>query len=640
MIKTLQGIRAISRNKKIIIIALVDLIIALCCWIIFGPPLSVLLTANFDIKIVDIVFLNYLNFIIPFSLTCTYFYISGLYRSSIRFSDSRDLTVRSIKGAFIFGISWGFVYLYQYEIVRNQFLYTVFLRSIFLSFIFYASIQVIRDLARILIYPNKLNKQGKPVLIYGAGAAGNELYHAIKNNPEIEIVGFFDNADSLNGSEINNIKIYGNTKQIKKLKKKYKNLEVYLAIPSLNMTERRKIISGLEEFKVAVRSIPALHEIVANKKKMIEMQDLSIDEILPRSIVKNSSIVLTGSAVMVTGAGGSIGSELVRQLLYGNPKKIVLFEISEINLYSIQSEIEHIKVSKGLNTEIISVLGDVKDKERVKSVINNHSIDLIYHAAAYKHVPIVEYYENITEGIKNNVFGTKTICDVADECNVKKVVVISTDKAVRPTNIMGASKRLAEMVVQSKNEQAEGTQYCMVRFGNVINSSGSVVPLFRKQIAEGGPITITHKKVTRFFMTIAEASSLVIQAGEFSEGGEVFILDMGEQVKIKDLAEKLIYLSGMNISENGNGDGIEIREVGLRPGEKLYEELLISGDEIRTSNTKIFKSIEKYLSSDTLNTVLHNLRQGIDANNIEVIRNILTENVEGYKEQIEIKETI
>lgn len=640
MIKTLQGIRAISRNKKIIIIALVDLIIALCCWIIFGPPLSVLLTANFDIKIVDIVFLNYLNFIIPFSLTCTYFYISGLYRSSIRFSDSRDLTVRSIKGAFIFGISWGFVYLYQYEIVRNQFLYTVFLRSIFLSFIFYASIQVIRDLARILIYPNKLNKKGKPVLIYGAGAAGNELYHAIKNNPEIEIVGFFDNSDSLNGSEINNIKIYGNTKQIKKLKKKYKNLEVYLAIPSLNMTERRKIISGLEEFKVAVRSIPALHEIVANKKKMIEMQDLSIDEILPRSIVKNSSIVLTGSAVMVTGAGGSIGSELVRQLLYGNPKKIVLFEISEINLYSIQSEIEHIKVSKGLNTEIISVLGDVKDKERVKSVINNHSIDLIYHAAAYKHVPIVEYYENITEGIKNNVFGTKTICDVADECNVKKVVVISTDKAVRPTNIMGASKRLAEMVVQSKNEQAEGTQYCMVRFGNVINSSGSVVPLFRKQIAEGGPITITHKKVTRFFMTIAEASSLVIQAGEFSEGGEVFILDMGEQVKIKDLAEKLIYLSGMNISENGNGDGIEIREVGLRPGEKLYEELLISGDEIRTSNTKIFKSIEKYLSSDTLNTVLHNLRQGIDANNIEVIRNILTENVEGYKEQIEIKETI
>ena len=640
MIKTIQTIRAISRNKKIIIIALVDFFMALSCWIIFGPPLSALITANFEVKIVDIVILNYLNFIIPFLLMCSYFYISGLYRSSIRFSDSRDLTARTIKGAFIFGISWGFVYLYQFEIVRNQFLYTVFLRSIFLSFIFYASIQIIRDLARILIYPNKSNKKGKPVLIYGAGAAGNELYQAIKNNSEIEIVGFFDDSDSLNGSEINNIKIYGHNKEIKKLKKKYKNLEVYLAIPSLNMTERRKIISGLEEYKVAVRSIPALHEIVANKKKMIEMQDLLIDEILPRSIVKNSSVDLTGSVVMVTGAGGSIGSELVRQLLYGNPKKIVLFEISEINLYSIQSEIEHIKVVKGLYTEIIAVLGDVKDKERVKRILINHSVELIYHAAAYKHVPIVEYYENITEGIKNNVFGTKTICDVAYECNIKKVVVISTDKAVRPTNIMGASKRLAEMVVQSKNEQAKGTKYCMVRFGNVINSSGSVVPLFRKQIAEGGPVTITHKKVTRFFMTIAEASSLVIQAGEFSEGGEVFILDMGEQVKIKDLAEKLIYLSGMNISENGNGDGIEIKEIGLRPGEKLYEELLISGDEIRTSNEKIFKSIEKCLSSDNLNKVLHNLRHAIDTNDIKVIRNILMENVEGYKEQIATKENI
>ena len=640
MIKFFYSIRALSRNKKITIVALVDLIMAICCWIIFGPPLSVLLTADFDIKILDIILLNYLNFVIPFLLTCLYFYISGLYRSSIRFSDSRDLTIRSIKGAFIFGLSWGLVYLYQYEIIRDQFFYTVFLRAIFLSFVFYASIQIIRDLARILIYPSISNNKGKPVLIYGAGAAGNELYQAIKNDPKIEIVGFFDNSNSLNGSEINNIKIYGNLRHIKRLKKKYEDLEIYLAIPSLSMSERRRIISGLEQFKIAIRSIPSLHEIVADQKKMIEMQDLSIDEILPRSIVKNSSIFLKGSVVMVTGAGGSIGSELVRQLLSGIPNKIVLFEISEINLYSVQSEIEQIKSSKGFSSEIIAVLGDVKDRDRVKTVITNHSVDLIYHAAAYKHVPIVEYYENITEGIKNNIFGTKTICDVADECKVEKVVVISTDKAVRPTNIMGASKRLAEMLVQSKDQQSNVTKYCMVRFGNVINSSGSVVPLFRKQIAEGGPITITHKEVTRFFMTIAEASSLVIQAGEFSEGGEVFILDMGEQVRILDLAEKLVYLSGMNISENGNGDGIEIREVGLRPGEKLYEELLISGDEIKTSNEKIFKSIEKYLSSDDLKLVMHNLKESIDRNDIGNIRKILIENVEGYKEQIETKNTL
>ena len=636
----LQSIKSLSRNKKITIIALVDYVMAFACWVVFGPPLSVLLTANFEVNILNVIVLNYVNFFIPFLLTSLYFYISGLYRSSIRFSDSRDLTIRSIKGSFIFGISWGFVYLYQFEIVRNQFLYTVFLRAIFLSFIFYASIQIIRDLARILIYPNNSTNKGRPVLIYGAGAAGNELYQAIKNNPGIEIVGFFDNSNSLNGSEINNIKIYGNFKQIRKLKKKHADLEIYLAIPSLNINDRRKIISDLEQFKVSVRSIPSLYEIVANRKKMIEMQDLSIDEILPRSIIKNANVLLTGVVVMVTGAGGSIGSELVRQLLSGAPKKIVLFEISEINLYSIQSEIEQIRISKGFNSEIIAVLGDIKDKERLRSIITNHSVEIIYHAAAYKHVPIIEYYENITEGIKNNIFGTKAICEIAEECKVKKVVVISTDKAVRPTNIMGASKRLAEMVVQSKNEQAHETKYCMVRFGNVINSSGSVVPLFRKQIAEGGPVTITHKKVTRFFMTIAEASSLVIQAGELSEGGEVFILDMGEQVRILDLAEKLIYLSGMNISENGNGDGIEIREVGLRPGEKLYEELLISGDEIRTSNVKIFKSIEKHLSSNDLNSVLDNLNKSIENNDIHLIRSILRKNVEGYKEQIESKNTI
>lgn len=635
MIKIINSIRAISRTNKIIIIVLVDLFMALSCWIIFGPPLSALLTANFEIRLIDVIILNHINFLIPFLLTCIYFYISGLYRSSIRFSDSRDLTLRSLKGAFLFGLSWSFIYLFQFEIIRNQFFYTVLLRGILLSFVFYASIQIIRDLARILIYPNNLKRQGRPVLIYGAGAAGNELYHAIKNDPKIEIVGFYDNSNALNGSEINNIKIYGELRHIKRLKKKYKDLEIYLAIPSLSLSKRRKIISGLEQFKVAIRSIPSLHEIIADKKKMIEMQDLSIDEILPRSIVKNSSTLLKGRVVMITGAGGSIGSELVRQLLYGIPSKIILFEISELNLYSIQSEIDQIKISQHINSEVIGVLGDVKDKERVKNVISNHSVDLIYHAAAYKHVPIVEYYENITEGIKNNVFGTKTICDVAHECKVKKVVVISTDKAVRPTNIMGASKRLSEMIVQSKNKQSNITKYCMVRFGNVINSSGSVVPLFRKQIAEGGPITITHRKVTRFFMTIAEASSLVIQAGDFSEGGEVFILDMGEQVRILDLAEKLVYLSGMNISKNGEGDGIEIKEVGLRPGEKLYEELLISGDEIKTANEKIYKSIEKSLSTDDLKSVLQSLKESIERNDIQSIRKILIENVEGYKEQIE-----
>jgi len=336
---------------------------------------------------------------------------------------------------------------------------------------------------------------------------------------------------------------------------------------------------------------------------------------------------------MITGAGGSIGSEIVRQILNGNPKKIVLYEISEINLYSIQSEVDAIKKTKENNTHVVGLLGDVKNEQRVKEVVTNHQINTIYHAAAYKHVPIVEYFENITEGVRNNILGTQVICDVADKCHVNKVVVISSDKAVRPTNIMGASKRLAEMVVQSKNATSANTKFCMVRFGNVINSSGSVIPLFRKQIAAGGPLTITHKEVTRFFMTISEASSLVIQAGEFATGGDVFILDMGEQVRIFDLAEKLVYLSGRNISNDENSDGIHIKEIGLRPGEKLYEELLISGEELKTPNSKIFKSIEGFPENDELIIIINQLKEKIRSNDVIGIKDILKVHVEGFKEE-------
>ena len=626
----LSTIKNFSKPKKILILIIVDFLLAFMCWVIFGPPFSAILEAGFNIRMIDVLIQNQLNFIFPSLLTVTYFYFSGFYRSSIRFSDSRDLISRSLKGSFVFGLTWGGVYLFEHEIIRNGYLLTVFFKSLLISFVFYGSLQISRDMARLMIYQYRERKYGKPVLIYGAGSAGNELFHAIKNNKDINVIGFFDNASSLNGSDINNIKIYGKNKHIKKLSDKHKDLEIYLAIPSLSISERRSIISSLEKYKVAVRSIPALHEIVADKKKMVEMQDLSIDDILPRARVKYSSISLFGLNVMVTGAGGSIGSEIVRQILSGNPKKIVLFEISEINLYSIRSEVETVKRLKEIQTEVVGILGDVKDSNRVREIILNHNINSIYHAAAYKHVPIVEYQENISEGIKNNVFGTKVICDLARELSVDRVVVISTDKAVRPTNIMGASKRLAEMVVQSADSQSVTTKFCMVRFGNVINSSGSVIPLFRKQISEGGPLTITHNEVTRFFMTISEASSLVIQAGEYADGGDVFILDMGNQVKIKELAEKLIYLSGMNIKQGKEGEGIEIQEIGLRPGEKLYEELLISGSEIKTPNPKIFKSLESFPDEDTLSKVIHDLESYVISNDVLKIRNILKNHVEGF----------
>ena len=625
-------LRSLSRKYKLLILSCVDVSTAFICWVIFGPPFSAMVATNFEVTLIEIIIQNYLNFLIPTFITLFYFFNSGFYRSAIRFSDSRDLISRAIIGSLIFGSTWGIVYATETEIIRNQYLFSTILKSILMSYVFYAFLQISRDTARILLNPNQSKNIGKPVLIYGAGAAGNELYNSIKRNLNINIIGFFDNSMSLKGGEINSIKIYGKDRHLKRLTKKYPELEVYLAIPSLGLDERRKIISSLEKYKVAVRTMPALHEMVANEKKMAEMQDLSIDDILPRDRVMSSDISFYGLTLMITGAGGSIGSELVRQALSGDPKKIVLFELSEINLYSIQEEIESIKESKKLSIEFIYVLGDVKNKSRLKEIILNHKVDYIYHAAAYKHVPIVEYHENISEGLKNNIFGTKALCEVATETNIKKVVVISTDKAVRPTNIMGASKRVAEMVVQSINGEENNTKFCIVRFGNVINSSGSVIPLFRKQIAEGGPITITHKNVTRYFMTISEASSLVIQAGEFAAGGDVFILDMGEQIKILELAEKLIYLSGRNISYDNQSEGIEIREIGLRPGEKLYEELLISGDKLITSNNKIFKSIEKYPPKDILQNLLEDLYQASLTNDVIKIRDLLKVHVEGFND--------
>ena len=622
----------LSRKKKLALLVISDCWIAFSCWVVFGPPFSFMIATNFSSSLKDIIFENLLSFFIPFLFTFIYFYLSGFYRSLIKFFDSKDSIFRALVGSFLFGFLWGIVYLAQYEIIRTDYLSTVILQSLLLSSVFYAFLQISRDIARLIIYPEKVKIHAKSVLIYGAGTAGNELFQSIKQNSNINVIGFFDNSKDLRGTEINRLKIYSKDKQIKKLKEKYPDMEIYLAIPSLGLSKKRKIISSLEKFKVAVRSIPALHEIIADQKKMVEIQDLSIDEILPRHRVKKSNVIFEGKNLMITGAGGSIGSEIVRQIIEGKPKKVILFELSEINLYLIQQELESIKFAKNIRTELIGILGDIKDKSRLIDVIKNHNVHHIYHAAAYKHVPIVEYYENISEGIKNNVIGTKMVCEAAAECLVQKVVVISTDKAVRPTNVMGASKRFAEMLVQSIDNDIETTKFCMVRFGNVINSSGSAIPLFRKQIANGGPVTITHKEVTRFFMTISEASSLVIQAGEIAQGGDVFILDMGEQVKILDLAERLIYLSGRNISYDGSGDGIQIKEIGLRPGEKLYEELLISGKEKKTSIYKIFKSTEKYPDRDTLEDAFENLNKYIINNDFLRIKGILKEHVEGFNE--------
>lgn len=620
-----------SRRQKLFILLLVDAVTAFSCWVIFGPPLTRLLVTNFSANIFNLILSDFYSFIFPFLLSSIYFIQIGFYRSLVRFFDSTDKTFAQFTGCAIFGFSWAIIFLFQVNVFEPLFITKIFLQAILLSAIFYAFLSLSRDIAKRILYPYSKNKDAVPIMIYGAGKAGNEVYQALLADKSKKVIAFYDNSEQLKGGEINNIPILGKAEHINRLKIEHPKLEVLLAIPSLNLVDRREIISSLEKFKISVRSLPSLHEILGDQKKMSEFQDLSIDDLLSRERVQARNLRFDSKSILVSGAGGSIGSEIVRQVAQGNPRRIVLFELSEFNLFSIQNELQTLLDFLDSDTEVIPILGDIKDQTRLEKILKDQEVDTIYHAAAYKHVPIVEFKENICTGVENNIFGTLSICNAASKIGIKNVVLISTDKAVRPTNIMGASKRFAEMLAQSANDTSSVTNFCMVRFGNVLNSSGSVIPLFRKQISEGGPVTITDKRITRYFMTIAEASNLVLQAGDMSIGGEVFLLDMGDQVKIIDLAKKMIYLSGRNISESIGSAGIAIEEIGLRPGEKLYEELLISGKEQRTSHDKIFMSNEKYPSKEELEDALNLMKEYIFSQDSDRIISLLKEFVEGFK---------
>ena len=621
----------LSRRNKIYILLSVDAINAFLCWVVFGQPLTTVLTYNFTVGILNVIDENFLSFMIPLILSSIYLLASGFYKGVVRFFDSSDKTLSQFTGCLIFGLSWAALFLIDRDIFNTLLILKISLQGVLLAAVYYASISLSRDIAKRVLRPYIKNTDAISVMIYGAGAAGNEVYQTLMADKSRKVVAFFDNSKRLKGGHINNIPILGKEKHIKVLKEDNPNLEILLAIPSLDFNERRKIISSLESLKVSVRSVPSIHEMIADQKKMSEFTDLSIDDLLPRERIQEKVIRFDAKSILVTGAGGSIGSEIVRQIVRGNPSRVVLFELSEFNLFTIQEELELLLTSiKRSDTEIIPILGDIKDESRLLNILQKYQIDIIYHAAAYKHVPIVEYHENITTGVSNNTLGTLSVCNAAKEAGVNSVVVISTDKAVRPTNIMGASKRFAEIIVQSANESSTKTKFCMVRFGNVLNSSGSVIPLFRRQIAQGGPITITDKRITRYFMTIAEASNLVIQAGSMSLGGEVFLLDMGDQVKIVDLAKKLVYLSGRNLSHTQDSGGIAIKEIGLRPGEKLYEELLISGKELPTTNNKIFMSKENFPDFKTLKNAIFQIEESAKHHDADKIIEILAKHVEGY----------
>lgn len=629
---TRQRLRLLSSQSKVILMILNDIMMAMTAWIVFGPPLINYIGTEFSYPILETIYDQFFQFFIPTLSAIFFMWFFGFYRSLIRFFDSMDAILTALIGSVIFGFGWALIYLGQLNFSDSNIIFITFLQGIILSFLFYALINMSRIIARILLYPNFKEKNAIPVVIYGAGAAGKELMEAVQIDKSKNLVAFYDDSNDLKNRLINRVPIYGAQKKLKELKIKYPNLEVLLAIPSLDHNERKDVISKLEELKISVRTVPAFHELIFDEKKMSNIQNLTIDDLIPdRKIEVLNVFDSRNREFLITGAGGSIGSEIVRQLLNQNPKKIILFDISEYSLFRIYEEVKLIKNKNGFLTDVIPVLGNILDSNHLKRIFLENDVDTIYHAAAFKHVPLVQDVNNISKSVENNFIGTYRLAIEASQSNVKSFVLVSTDKAVRPTNVMGASKRMAEIAIQALNEKCPNCKLSMVRFGNVINSSGSVIPLFLDQISRGGPITITHKDVERYFMTIPEASNLVIQAGEMAKGGEVFILDMGEQMKVLDIAKRLIHLSGRSVSETSNSEGIEIVEVGLRDGEKMFEELLISGNEKKTSNPRIFKSNESFLSFEKLNEIINDILEAIMDNNTKQITEIMTKYVDGFK---------
>lgn len=497
-----------------------------------------------------------------------------------------------------------------------------------------------RALARIWLgdqYLSILKRAARPkVLIYGAGSTGRQLAAAMGNSHEMKVVGFLDDDDRLHGHVLNGQPIY-NPSDLHDLVESLTISDVLLAMPGISRKRRNEILSEIRRAHVAVRTLPSVTDLAQGKVSISDLRELDIDDLLGREVVAPNHILLAKNivdkVVLVTGAGGSIGSELCRQILAVAPARLLLIEQSEFALYAIHQELEE-KLS-GRDIVIVPLLASVQDEERMREIMSTWHPDTVYHAAAYKHVPLVEH--NPAEGIKNNVMGTLRTARAAAENGVSDFVLISTDKAVRPTNIMGASKRLAEMVLQALATGNAATKFSMVRFGNVLGSSGSVVPKFRQQIRDGGPITLTHPEITRYFMTIPEASQLVIQAGAMSKGGDVFVLDMGQSVKIMDLARRMIELSGLTLKDEQNPEGdIEIEITGLRPGEKLYEELLIGDNPKSTPHSRIMKANEEFIPWSELEDKLKALEMALNVNDVGVIRLMMEKLVTGYTPNDEI----
>lgn len=621
----------LDRWKKRIIIMLLDLLlIPLAIWVSFAlrlgtwnPPL------NDGIWMIGLAPLIVLPIFVRL----------GLYRAVIRFIGGQQAVMAVLKGVTLSTMILALIaVLADWQGIPRS-IFVIYWGTAFLF------VGGSRYLIRLIYARHYLKSEKAHIIIYGAGEAGIQLANALVRNEDYRAVAYIDDNPTLNKAIIQGLQVY-KPSQLANLIEKMQVSQVFLAMPNISKARKREILQFLEPFPLHVLTIPNVSELISGERRIDEVREIEVDELLGREAVEPDqdllSICIENKVVMVTGAGGSIGSELCRQIIRLNPSQLILFEASEFALYNIENELlallqaENLEFSKAY---LIPALGSVQNQARLEEIMQCYKVNTVYHAAAYKHVPLVEH--NPLEGILNNTFGTLYAALAAKNAKVRHFVLISTDKAVRPTNIMGASKRMAELVLQALAQQTKQTIFSMVRFGNVLGSSGSVVPLFRKQIQAGGPITITHPDIIRYFMTIPEAALLVIQAGALARGGEVFLLDMGEPVKIVDLAKRMVHLSGFNIKDEHNPDGnIELKFTGLRPGEKLYEELLIDSEADKTTHPKIFKAHENYLLWQNLEPVLNELRQACQQRNLATIQTILETQVSGFKGSLDLQASL
>ena len=559
----------------------------------------------------------------------------GLYRTVIRYIGFKALWA-VVQAITLYALLWGvIVFMTAVEGIPRSVILINWLSLI-------VAIGGSRMIGRWLLsgVDNKVNSTAiTNVVIYGAGSAGRQLSIALTESSEYNPVAFIDDDNEMNSQSINGINVVSRD-ELGRLIEKKNVTKVLLAIPTLSRKKRKEVIHFLEPYPVLVLSLPSLSELAKGIISIGDLHEITIKDLLGRESAEANKDLLgknvTNKVVMITGAGGSIGSELSRQIALLKPKALILYEISELALYNIDRQLSDLNVD---SMSIYPILGSVNNKNRLTNVFKHFNVDTIYHTAAYKHVPMVEL--NDIEGASNNIFGTLNCAQAAIDADVDTFVLISSDKAVRPTNTMGATKRVSELVLQALSAKQSNTKFSMVRFGNVLGSSGSVIPLFKQQIQDGGPLTVTHQNIIRYFMTIDEAVELVIQAGAMGSGGDLFVLDMGEPVRIQDLAKKMISLSGLEVKDESNPDGdIEIKYTGLRSGEKLYEELLIGDNVTETDNPMIMRAQEDMLVWHELKPMLDEISEAIDSDNHEGLRKLLIQIVPGFKPQCEISDIL